>query len=143
MKGRVVVVTGSTQGIGLAIARRAATAGAEGVVLTGRDAVRGSAAATEIERSGSASLFVAADLEKPDAADFIFDKAVEQFGRVDALVNSAALTDRASLAEADLRLFERLFAVNVRAPFFLMQQLVNHLRSRGSAGSIVNILSMH
>ena len=73
----------------------------------------------------------------------IFDAALKRFGRVDALVNSAALTDRGSLAEADLALWERLYAVNARAPFFLMQRLINHLRERGAPGSIVNILSVH
>ena len=94
MKGRVVIVTGSTQGIGLAIARAAARAGAEAVVVTGRDAAKGAAAAAEVERRGAASAFVAADLEDPDAPDLIFDTALERFGQVDALVNSAALTDR-------------------------------------------------
>jgi NAD(P)-dependent dehydrogenase (short-subunit alcohol dehydrogenase family) len=143
MNGRVVVVTGSTQGVGLGIAQAAARAGAEGLVVTGRDAAKGAAAAAEVERSGAPALFVAADLEHADAPDLIFDAALKRFGRVDALVNSAALTDRGSLAEADLRLWERLFAVNARAPFFLMQRLINHLRERGAPGSIVNILSVH
>ena len=143
MNGRVVVVTGSTQGVGLAIAQAAARAGAEGLVVTGRDAGKGATAAAEVERSGAPALFVAADLEHASAPDLIFDAALKRFGRVDALVNSAALTDRGSLAEADLRLWERLFAVNARAPFFLMQRLISHLRERGAPGSIVNILSVH
>jgi NAD(P)-dependent dehydrogenase (short-subunit alcohol dehydrogenase family) len=143
MNGRVVVVTGSTQGIGLAIAHAAARAGAEGLVLTGRDAGKGAAAAAEVERSGTPALFVAADLEHAGAPDLIFDAALKRFGHVDGPVNAAALTDRGSLAEADMKFWDRLFAVNARAPFFLMQKLVNHLRERKTPGSIVNILSVH
>ena len=73
----------------------------------------------------------------------MFDAALKRFNQVDALVNSAALTDRGSLADADLALWDRLYAVNVRAPFFLMQALVRHLRGRKSGGVVVNILSMH
>jgi NAD(P)-dependent dehydrogenase (short-subunit alcohol dehydrogenase family) len=127
----------------LAIAQAAARAGAEGLVVTGRDKAKGAAAAKLVERSAAPALFVAADLERPNAPDLIFDAAIKRFGRVDALVNSAALTDRGSLADADLRFWERLYAVNARAPFFLMQRLVNHLRGRGAPGSIVNILSVH
>ena len=143
MHGLVVVVTGSTQGIGLAIALSAARAGAEAVVVTGRDGFKGGASSAEVERNGAASLFVPADLEDASAPDLIFEAALDRFGRVDALVNWAGLTNRGSLVEADLKLWERLYAVNARAPFFLMQRLVNHLRGRGAAGSIVNILSVH
>jgi len=143
VNGRVVVVTGSSQGVGLGIAMAAARAGAEGVLVTGRDAAKGAVAAADVERSGAPAHFVRADLEDAHAPDLIFDAALERFGRVDALVNCAALTDRGSLAEADLRLWERLFAINARAPFFLMQRLVRHLTARGAPGSIVNVLSIH
>ncbi len=143
MKGRTVLVTGATQGIGLAIAIRAAREGAEAIVVAGRDPAKARAAVEAVESAGAACAFVAADLADARAPDTIFDFALKRFGRVDALVNSAGATDRGGLVDADLALWERLYAVNARAPFFLMQRLVNHLRSRGAPGSIVNILSIH
>ena len=143
MKGQAVVVTGGSQGIGFAIALGAARAGAERVLVVGRDPEKGAAAAKAIEREGAVGAFVAGDLGDPATPGRIFDYALERFGRVDALVNAAGLTDRGSVADADLVLWERRYAVNARAPFFLMQRLVNHLRARRAPGTIVNILSMH
>jgi NAD(P)-dependent dehydrogenase (short-subunit alcohol dehydrogenase family) len=143
LKGRIVLATGATQGIGLAIATAAASEGAEAVVIVGRDPAKAPAAVKAIEGAGAVCAFVQADLESPDAPDMIFDFAISRFARVDALVNSAAATDRGALVDADRPLWDRLFAVNVRAPFFLMQRLVKHLRQRGAPGSIVNVLSMH
>ena len=143
MKGRIVLVTGAAQGVGLAIALGAAGQGAEGIVVADRNAAKGAAAAEAIERAGAASVFVGADLERTEAPDIVFDAALKRFGRVDALVNAAALTDRGGVVDGDLALWERLYAVNARAPFFLMQRIIKHLRERGAPGSIVNILSVH
>jgi NAD(P)-dependent dehydrogenase (short-subunit alcohol dehydrogenase family) len=143
LKGRTVLVTGATQGVGLAIAAAAAADGAEAVVIVGRDPSKAATAVAMVERAGAPCAFVQADLERPDAPDRIFDFARNRFGRVDALVNSAADTNRGALVDADRAFFDRLFAVNVGAPFFLMQRLVNHLRDRGAPGTIVNILSVH
>jgi NAD(P)-dependent dehydrogenase (short-subunit alcohol dehydrogenase family) len=143
LHGQVVLVTGGAQGIGRAIADGAARAGARAVAIVGRDEAKGGEAARMIATLGAECAFIAADLGEPNGPDRIFDAAIARFGQVDALVNAAGLTDRGSLVDADLALWERLYAVNARAPFFLMQRLIRHLKARASGGAIVNILSMH
>jgi len=143
LRGQAIVVKGGAQGVGLAIARGAARAGAKSVLIVGRDADKGASATKAIEQEGATGVFLAADLGDPATPSRVFDRALERFGHVDALVNAAGLTDRGSIVDSDLALWERLYAVNARAPFFLMQRLVNHLRARRAPGAIVNILSMH
>ena len=143
MRDKAVLVTGSTQGIGLAIALAAAAAGAASVSLTGRDPARGALAVAAVEAAGARAAFIPAELAEAGATDKVFDFAVARFGRLDALVNAAGLTDRGSVADATPDFWDRLTAVNLRAPFFLMQRMIGHLRDRKAAGSIVNILSMN
>jgi NAD(P)-dependent dehydrogenase (short-subunit alcohol dehydrogenase family) len=140
LNGKVLLVTGSTQGLGTGIAELALASGAEGVVLTGRDRAKGEALAARLTGK---TYFIAADLADPAAAGEIMAASIAHFGRVDLLVNAAGLTDRASLVDGDLRVWDRLFAVNARAPFFLMQALIKDLRVRRAPGAIVNILSMN
>ena len=87
--------------------------------------------------------FLAADLVDATAPDRIFSACLDRFGAVDLLVNAAALTDRGSVVAASPALWESLFAVNARAPFFLMQRFIKHRRERKAPGSAVNILSMN
>jgi NAD(P)-dependent dehydrogenase (short-subunit alcohol dehydrogenase family) len=141
--GKVALVTGATQGIGHAVAEALAGAGATGLLITGRDAVRGEAVAREIAGGGVPTAFVAADLADPETPARLISECLGRFGRIDALVNAAGLTDRASFLDADADIWERLFAVNARAPFFLMQSAIAAMRERGQGGAIVNILSIN
>jgi NAD(P)-dependent dehydrogenase (short-subunit alcohol dehydrogenase family) len=138
----VAVITGGTQGLGLAIARRLAAEGAEGLVICGRERVKGEAAAAELAVRGSACCFVQADLAQPEDCYRVVDAAVEKYGRVNALVNSAALSTRGGLLDTDLALWEQHMAINLRAPFLTMQRAVGYMKAAGQPGSIVNILSM-
>ncbi len=140
---RVLLVTGATQGIGRAIALAAAKAGAAGIVLTGRDRARGEAVRAEIEALGAPAHFVAADLGDATTPDAILGAAFTRFGRIDGLVNAAGLTDRGSVATAGPELWDKLYAINARAPFFLMQGVIRHLRDRKASGALVNILSIN
>lgn len=137
--GKVAIVTGSTQGIGEAIAVQFAEQGARGVVITGRDEERGEKVLAKLERVGIDALFVKADLAIESEVRGIVSACATKYGRCDILVNAAGLTTRGTLDNTSVELWDRIFAVNVRAPFILCQEAVR-LMKRG--GAIVNIISM-
>ncbi|MCE6995115.1 SDR family oxidoreductase [Saccharothrix sp. S26] len=131
--GQVALVTGSTLGIGRETARLLALGGAT-VIVTGRDAARGAETVAAIEADGGRAKFVAADL-----ADLGSVRALaEASGEVDVLVNNAGVFPFAPTVEQDVEGFQRLFDVNVRAPFFLTAALVPGMVARGR-GSVVNV----
>ncbi|WP_232660809.1 SDR family oxidoreductase [Pseudonocardia sp. TRM90224] len=132
---QVVLVSGGTQGVGAGVARAAAREGAR-VAVTGRRAEIGEKLAADI-----GALFVRADVADVEQAQASVATVVAELGRIDALVNSAGLTDRGTLLDTTPELFERHIAINLRAPFFLMQAAVRDMLGRGAPGSIVNIIS--
>ena len=141
--GKVAVVTGGTQGLGAAVARLFAERGAAGIVLCGRGAAKGEAQATAIRQAtGAETVYVRADLEQLADCRAVIAAADRQFGRIDSLVNVAAITDRGTILDTSPALFDRMFAINVRAPFFLMQDAVALMRRDRTQGTIVNVSSM-
>jgi NAD(P)-dependent dehydrogenase (short-subunit alcohol dehydrogenase family) len=142
LKNAVAIVTGGTQGLGETIARTLAERGAAGLVICGRNAERGTAVAKEISAGGCRTEFVRADLAVMDDVRQVGARADAAFGRVDVLVNAAGITDRGTLFDTSPELFDRMFAVNVRAPFFLMQDAAKIMRRERIEGAIINILSM-
>lgn len=142
LTGKTVIVTGATQGLGLAIAERAARLGAAGLVVSGRDETRGRRAEATLAGLGSEALFVPAELTDPDQCRHVVAACDERFGRLDGLVNAAGLSSRGTLDTTTLELWDRIFAVNLRAPFLLMQESARLMRRGGRGGSVVNILTM-
>lgn len=138
--GKIAVVTGGTQGLGAAIVQRFAEAGAAGIVACGRSRDKGLAVAKQAAvATGVKVHFCEADLVSVDDCRRVVATADKVFGRVDILVNAAGLTDRGNLLNSSQELFDRMFAINVRAPFFLMQEAAKLMIRDGIAGSIVNI----
>jgi NAD(P)-dependent dehydrogenase (short-subunit alcohol dehydrogenase family) len=139
LAGMTVVVTGAGSGIGAAAARRLATAGAA-VVLTGRRAGLLHGVAAAIEQEGGRALCVPADLADPASPARVVEQAAGAFGRVDGLVNNAAVCRHFPLADWDVAGFDEHVATNVRAPYFLIQAALPWLR-RAPAPAVVNISS--
>ncbi|MEJ1160670.1 SDR family oxidoreductase [Prosthecomicrobium sp. N25] len=143
LSGEIAVVTGGTQGLGAAIARVFAERGAAGIVTCGRSVEKGEAKAREIqEATGCRVVFVPADLARVEDCRAVIAAADDAFGRVDALVNAAGVTDRGTILDTPPELFDRIFAVNVRAPFYLMEGAIAIMRRERIEGTIVNIGSM-
>ncbi len=140
--GRVFVVTGGTQGLGTAIAEALAAAGAAGIVICGRNRDHGAGVKARLEAAGAEAEFVAADLARSDDCLAVMAACERRFDRVDGLVNAAGLTERGGIDDADVALWDRMFAVNARAPFLLMQAAIRLMRRQRVAGSIVNIITM-
>ena len=140
--GCAYVVTGSTQGIGAEIAVSLARAGAEGVIICGRNTEGGARIKAAVEDAGAGCGYVTADLGDADDCRGVIAACEERFGRLDGLVNAAGMTDRGTIDDTSVELWDLMFAVNARAPFILMQDAVALMRKGGNGGAIVNIITM-
>ncbi len=136
LAGRTALVTGSTSGLGRAIALQLAAEGAD-VIVHGRGADRGAAVVAQITATGGTARFVAADLS--DTAQI--ERLITDVGDVDILVNNAGLAVFSPTADLPAATFDTIFANNVRAPFMLVAALAPKMVANG-AGSIINVSSM-
>jgi NAD(P)-dependent dehydrogenase (short-subunit alcohol dehydrogenase family) len=136
LEGQRALVTGATLGIGRAAALQLARDGAE-VVVHGRDALRGGETVDEITAAGGTASFVAADLGDANDVQWL----ASEVGDADILVNNAGIALFGPTAEFDRSAFDKMFAINVRAPFFLVAAFAPGMAAKGH-GSIVNLSSM-
>ena len=136
LHGLSALVTGATSGIGKAVAEELGRHGAD-VIVHGRDTARGEAVVAGIIAEAGRARFIAADLSDPAQ----LAELVDQVGVVDVLVNNAGFSWFGPTADLDVETFDRLFAANVRAPYFLVAALAPRMAAKGS-GSIINLGSM-
>jgi 3-oxoacyl-[acyl-carrier protein] reductase len=143
LSGKTALVTGASRGIGRASALALAAAGAQVLVHYGSGANEAEAVAAEIRKAGGRADIVAADLATADGAHKLARQARAIVGeRLDILVANAGVSKTAPIEETTVEDFDRLFAVNVRAPFFLVQQLLP-IMSSGSSIVLVSSLAAH
>ncbi len=140
-EGRVVLVTGSSSGIGEAIARRFAELGASVVVNSSSSVEAGERVAADL--AGDAR-YVRADIRDPDQSRSLIETTIDHYGRLDVLVNNAGWTTRIDHADLDAltdEVFRRTFEVNVFGTWWLTKAAIPHLR-QVEDGNIVNITSI-
>jgi 3-oxoacyl-[acyl-carrier protein] reductase len=140
LSGKTALVTGASRGIGRASALALAKAGAQVLVHYGRGAKEAESVVNEIRWAGGRADAIAADLAAPDGAHKLAKQARSIIGdRLDILVANAGVSKAATIEEITVEDFDRLFAVNVRAPYFLVQQLLPVL---GEGSSVVLVSSL-
>lgn len=142
MKNKTALITGSTSGIGLGIARRFAKAGAN-IVLNGfGDEAQIKNVVQEIENIGAHALYSPADMSKPKEITEMTKMALDRFGTVDVLVNNAGIQHVAPIDEFPPEKWDAIIAINLSSAFHLIRELVPAMKAK-RGGRILNIASVH
>ena len=140
-ENQVILISGGTQGLGLAVADQLIAQGCRKIAITGRDTRKGEAAVAHLKTQGAQALYLQCDAASVEDCQAVVAKTIAHFGTVDGLLNAAADTSRGTLLDSSADLWDRHMNINLRAPFLLMQGVANHLVAQGKGGSMVNILS--
>jgi glucose 1-dehydrogenase len=143
LTGKVAIVTGSSSGIGQAIAIRLASEGAN-VVINYRSGSDGAdETRTSIEAAGGKAIIVQADVAKIADTQKLIDEAYSQLGRCDILINNAGIEKKAAFWDVTEADYDTVLNINLKGVFFLTQAFVRKLRDTRATGRIINISSIH
>lgn len=137
LKGKSALITGSARGIGRAFAEAYVREGAM-VAVADIDIARASQTAAEL---GDAAIAVEMDVTRQASIDWAVSQTVEAFGRIDILINNAAIFTAAPIVEIDRADFDRVFRINVAGTLFTLQAVARHMIARGGGGRIINMAS--
>jgi NAD(P)-dependent dehydrogenase (short-subunit alcohol dehydrogenase family) len=141
LDGRVALITGGTQGLGLAMAQALAEAGAD-IVVTSRDLAKAQRCADTLASStGRRALGLAVDITEAQQINTMVEAVIEAFGRIDILVNNAGINIRKPVEEFDEASWDLVQQTNLKAPFLCARAVAPHMKKQG-AGRIINLASM-
>jgi len=143
LNGKSVVVTGGNSGIGMAIVRAIAAAGAAAVIDYIAHPEDAAELVKEITADGGRAIGVEADVTTTEGIDKLIGSAVDEFGRLDAFVNNAGIEKRHSLLELDEEVLDEVVAINLKSAVFGTQRAAKQFRRQGSPGVVVNMSSVH
>ena len=139
IQDKVVIITGASEGIGLATARLFAEAGAK-VALAARSASTLNTIVNELHEQHREALAVPTDMRNKDAIESLMDRVFQQYGRIDILINNAGQAVRGHVADVDIEQFRQVFELNVLGPVEAMQAVIPKMRHNGG-GLIINVSS--
>jgi len=143
LQGKTAIVTGSSSGIGRAIALEMARQGASVTINYHRGADEADEVRTDIEGAGGRAQVIQADVSSVADIAKLVDGTVAAFGRVDIMVNNAGIETRTSTLETTERQFDTVIAVDLKSAFFGVQLAARQMIAQGGGGRIINISSIH
>lgn len=142
LDGRVALVTGAAKGIGQGIADNLARAGAACAIVD-NDAEGAEAEAKRLLAAGQRAIGIATDVSKENEVEAMMTRCIDEFGRLDILVNNAAVYPMSPLAEISIELWDQVLAVNLRGVFLCMRAALPHLKRSAPGSRIINISSIN
>ncbi|MBX6764562.1 MAG: SDR family oxidoreductase [Rubrobacteraceae bacterium] len=143
LKDKVAIVTGSSLGIGKAIAKAFGREGAKVTVDYRSHPDEAREAVEEIEKAGGQAIAVQADVSKPEDIKKLVGRTVEEFGRLDIMVNNAGIEEKKPFLETPLETWEKVIAVNLTGVWLCCQEAAKQMVSQGDGGRIINVSSVH
>ena len=141
-RNKIALITGGTQGIGEVTARHFVSQGLSGLVICGRNKIKGMKIAKDLNKLGCKTIYIEADLGKINDCLKVIKTTDQVFNNIDILINCAAKTDRGGILDTTPKLWDNIFALNVRAPFLLMQGAAKIMIREKTKGVIASILSI-
>ncbi len=138
LQDKIVLITGSTTGVGEAVARRCVAEGAR-VMIHGLEEELAQAVCRDL---GDAAGYVLADLAQPNSPAQVIQATIDRYGRIDALMNNAAIVTRSTIDETTVDFFDRMIGINLRAPVFMIQAALPYFRRQGR-GVVLNTGSVN